>query len=56
MSLYRTALLTVAVILFPFGLIAQEPCRPVALDKSEGVVKTKLSWAGREPRLLCQRG
>src|SRR5439155_18523706 len=29
-------------------------CR-VALDKSEGVVKTEISWAVREHRLLCQR-
>src|SRR2546427_5734456 len=27
----------------------------VALDKSEGVVKTEISWAVREHRLLCQR-
>src|SRR5439155_24130786 len=26
-----------------------------ALDKSEGVVKTEISWAVREHRLLCQR-
>ncbi len=25
------------------------------LDKSEGVVKTEISWAVREHRLLCQR-
>src|SRR5439155_22296256 len=29
-------------------------CR-VPLDKSEGVVKTEISWAVREHRLLCQR-
>src|SRR5204862_2379542 len=28
---------------------------PGALDKSEGVVKTEISWAVREHRLLCQR-
>src|SRR5207248_6710661 len=27
----------------------------VPLDKSEGVVKTEISWAVREHRLLCQR-
>src|SRR6184192_3510424 len=26
-----------------------------SLDKSEGVVKTEISWAVREHRLLCQR-
>src|SRR5213594_46459 len=31
------------------------PTRPVPLDKSEGVVKTEISWAVREHRLLCQR-
>src|SRR5947208_16874482 len=31
------------------------PIRPVPLDKSEGVVKTEISWAVREHRLLCQR-
>src|SRR5439155_11692155 len=29
--------------------------RLVPLDKSEGVVKTEISWAVREHRLLCQR-
>src|SRR6266516_624507 len=29
--------------------------KQVALDKSEGVVKTEISWAVREHRLLCQR-
>src|SRR2546427_12381369 len=29
-------------------------CR-VPLDKSEGVVKTEISWAVREHRLVCQR-
>jgi len=30
--------------------------RRVALDKSEGVVKTEISWAVREHRVSCQRG
>src|SRR5213083_979043 len=29
--------------------------RLVPLDKSEGAVKTEISWAVREHRLLCQR-
>src|SRR5437660_7243590 len=37
-----------------FRILNHVLCR-VPLDKSEGVVKTEISWAVREHRLLCQR-
>src|SRR5437870_7096396 len=49
------------LIVIPSGFSREESAADdlagtkVPLDKSEGVVKTEISWAVREHRFLCQR-
>src|SRR5438128_6782950 len=47
-------------VVFSFGARASWPTFPVsrrvALDKSEGVVKTEISWAVREHRFFAREG